>query len=162
YRDTAFIHKGLVQIEGRGANLGPAWTVFDKGAGAARVFVTVVAMLVRPGTGFAFIQHRVAVGAVVRHEDDDGVVVLAALFQVLDHAADLCVHGFHHGGVDSHTLAFDALLFWAQLFPAWPGGIAHIALHVLGHQTQLFHAFQTLFTQHVIACVVAAFIFAYV
>ena len=92
--------------------MSPAWTVFDKGAGAARVFVTVVAMLVRPGTGFAFIQHRVAVGTVVRHEDDDGVVVLAALFQVLDHAADLCVHGFHHGGVDSHTLAFDALLFW--------------------------------------------------
>ncbi len=35
-------------------------------------------------------------------------------------------------------------------------------MHILGHQTQLLHAFQTFLTQHVIACVIAAFIFTYV
>ncbi|MNP10747.1 hypothetical protein D3C76_1029070 [compost metagenome] len=99
-------------------------------------------------------------GAVVGHEQHEGIVQLALAAQVVQHPADVPVHAFDHGGINLHgprrdcpLLGAKALPFLAQLHQ-WMG---------LGRgidQAKLAQFFQAFLAQYQGPCVIAAFVFS--
>jgi hypothetical protein len=64
----------------------------------------------------------VPLGAVVRHEQDDGVVEVAARFQVLDEFADLRIEIRDHRRIDLHPARFAVAIVGIHLRPWGLGG----------------------------------------
>ena len=155
YRDAAFVHEGFVQPERRRAHLRPARAVFGVRARLADVRVAVVHVLVDPLAGAGNVIHRVAVGAVVGQEEDEGVVELAGLLQVVEHAADVLVHVVDHRRVYRHALGFRSLLGSAQAVPLRPRRMAFEHRRVGSDQAELLHALETFAAQRVVAVLVA-------
>ena len=56
-------------------------------------------------------------GAIVRQEEDEGVVILASLLQLLDESPDAVVHAADHCGIDFHLALPQFLLLVRQILP---------------------------------------------
>src|SRR3546814_11041432 len=58
--------------------------------------------------------HDLGRGAVVVEIDDNGILILAAILERLDDAADALVHDLDHRGVGGHLADLDRALFGGQ------------------------------------------------
>ncbi|MNZ70524.1 hypothetical protein D3C78_888670 [compost metagenome] len=134
HADAALGGEGLVQPRRRGGRLGPAWSVPDVGIGAADVLQAIVVVLVeealqlRAELGEGFEQR--AFGAVVGHEQHEGVVQQPLLAQVVEYPADVPVHALDHRRVDLHGPRRDAPLLLVELFPLLVEGEHRMRLHL--------------------------------
>src|SRR3546814_13456976 len=75
--------------------------------------------------------HDLGRGAVVVEIDDNGILILAAILQRLDDAADALVHDLDHRGVGGHLADLDRALFGGHLVPG-DVGVAGIARGQIG------------------------------
>ena len=146
----------LVPLERRVAGLGPAPRVVGVAVGAADV--------VDPSDGLVgSLQDHVEVlhlvhdaelaallaGAVVRQQDDHGVVELAEPLEVVDEAADLGVGVLQEGGEGLLEAGGQSLLVLGQAVPRLDPGIARGELGVGGQQAEFDLAGEPPFAGHV-------------
>lgn len=106
--DAALGDHRLVPFARRGSGARPAGAVPGEGVGVANVFNVVVVVLfndLNQGNAFGHGQglEEFALGAIVADEHDKGVVQLAALLEVREHAAHVLVEEVDHGGVGFHA-----------------------------------------------------------
>ena len=113
---AAFRREALPQAERR-HGLGPGGTEPGVGAHAAQVGEAVVEPLRDPVGVRLHATDLVALGAVVREEEDERVVVATAVPQGLKQAADVVVEVLDHRGVDLHHAGLAPLLFGQELVP---------------------------------------------
>lgn len=57
------------------------------------------------------------IGAIIRHEQDDGVVVFARLPEVLEDPADAFIQHLDHRGTDFHLAGLEALVRIGEVVP---------------------------------------------
>ncbi len=96
------------------------------------------------------------VGAVVGHEDENGVVVLAARLEVVDYPADAFVEQFDHRGIDFHLARLADPFLVGKLGPAWELAAALVHRQVGRDQAHRLHPRMTFGPDRVIPAIVAA------
>ena len=149
HADAAFGREGFVETTWCCGGLGPAWTVPNEAVAAPEILEGIVVvglqvlhhLALDDGVGFV----GGPFGAVVGHEADEGVVQLAGRFEVVDDFADVVVDALDHGCEDFHCFAGFGLFFFGELRPFFDFvGDYWVRLDVLGTETEVFHALQSL------------------
>ena len=160
YPHTPFPRIKLVVRQGTRRGAGEAGTECAEAALQAEVVViySITKILRRQSLGKGLgVIGATGLAAIVRGENENGVVVLTLLFEERHQATNIKIHRLNHGSVNRHALSLIAPAFFIQITPfvcrchAQHGG-------VLWHNAQRDCSFHALLTQ----CVPAGIVHAHV
>ena len=98
---ASFMGPGFVFSEGGVGGRGPAWAEAEVGRGGAHG---------RGGFMAVPADHNFGACAVVREEEDEGVIEAIGLFKMRNDSSDFLIHAFDHSGVDGHLAGLEGLL----------------------------------------------------
>ncbi|MCY1396440.1 hypothetical protein D9M71_114130 [compost metagenome] len=158
--NPALASEALVVQPWSSTHLGPLRPVVDERSLVPHISQTVVERAFDPLAAARQIERRIAVGAIVRHEQHNGVIELSGRFQILKQAANMMIHVVNHGRVHFHAPGLLQALLFGELIPAWQCAAHRSVRPGSGiDDPQALHSRQALLPNFLVTFGIATFIF---